>query len=47
MENDVPVGVVNLGPTRADEAAAVKVEGRLGDTLTALAEALLGADATR
>lgn len=47
VENDVPVAVVNLGPTRADEAAAVKVEGQLGDTLTTLADALLGADATR
>lgn len=47
VENDVPVAVVNLGPTRADETAVVKVEGQLGSTLTTLADALLGADATR
>ncbi|HEX2190003.1 MAG TPA: hypothetical protein VHG51_13945, partial [Longimicrobiaceae bacterium] len=38
----VPVGIVNLGPTRADEGAAAKVEGRLGRVLPRLAEALLG-----
>ena len=42
VERDVPVAVVNLGPTRADEVAAVKVEGRLGRSLPALAEGLLG-----
>ncbi len=39
-EQGVPVAVVNLGPTRADEGAAVKVEGRLGHVLPQLAEAL-------
>lgn len=29
----VPVAVVNLGPTRGDEAARLKVEGRLGEVL--------------
>ena len=37
----VPIGVVNLGPTRADEMAAAKVEGRLGEVLPRVAEALL------
>jgi len=37
----VPVGVVNLGPTRADEVAAVKVEARAGQVLPAVADALL------
>ena len=36
----VPVAVVNRGPTRADEIAAVKVDGALGVLLPALAEAL-------
>lgn len=44
VERDVPVGVVNLGPTRADDVAAVKVDGRLGTTLPALAAELLDAD---
>lgn len=37
----VPVAVVNLGPTRADEEATVRVEGRVGLVLPRLAEALL------
>jgi NAD+-dependent protein deacetylase sirtuin 4 len=36
----VPVGIINLGPTRADATAAVKVEERLGAALPAIAEAL-------
>ena len=43
QEQGVPIGVLNLGPTRADEMAAAKVEGRLGDVLPRLAEALLAA----
>ena len=42
-EEGVPIGIVNLGPTRADEMAAAKVEGTLGRVLPRLAEALLGA----
>lgn len=42
QEQGVPVAVVNMGPTRADEVAAVKVEGRLGTVLPALADSLLG-----
>lgn len=45
VERDLPVGVMNLGPTRADDVAVVKVEGRLGDTLTALADSLLPGNA--
>ena len=43
QDEGVPIAVVNVGPTRADEAAAVKVEGRLGVVLPALADALAGA----
>ena len=42
-DEGVPIAVVNVGPTRADEAAALKVEGRLGVVLPALADALAGA----
>jgi NAD-dependent SIR2 family protein deacetylase len=41
QKEGMPIGIVNLGPTRADEVAAVKVEGRLGVALPRLAEALL------
>jgi NAD-dependent SIR2 family protein deacetylase len=37
----IPIAVINLGATRADDMAAAKVEGRLGDVLPALADALL------
>jgi NAD+-dependent protein deacetylase sirtuin 4 len=37
----VPIAVINQGPTRADEVAAVKVEARLGSVLPAIADALL------
>ena len=38
----VPVAIVNLGPTRADDLADLKVEARLGAALPWLAEALTG-----
>lgn len=41
QQEGVPIAVANLGPTRADEAAAVRVDGRLGDLLPALAASLL------
>jgi NAD-dependent SIR2 family protein deacetylase len=41
QQEGVPIAVVNLGPTRADEAAAAKVEGTLGLVLPRLADALL------
>ncbi len=37
-QTGMPVGIVNDGPTRGDEAAAVRVHGRLGAVLPALAE---------
>lgn len=40
-ETGIPIGVVNLGPTRADEMALAKVNGRLGEVLPRLMEALL------
>lgn len=39
-EQGVPIAIVNLGPTRADEMAAAKVEGRLGHVLPLLARSL-------
>jgi NAD-dependent SIR2 family protein deacetylase len=41
QQEGVPIAVVNLGPTRADEMAAAKVEGTLGLVLPRLADALL------
>jgi NAD-dependent deacetylase sirtuin 4 len=41
QQDGVPIGIVNIGPTRADEMAAAKVEGPLGSVLPALADALL------
>lgn len=35
-----PIGVINLGSTRADEVAAVKVEAAIGDALPVLAYSL-------
>lgn len=39
-ERGQPVAVVNLGPTRGDADASLKVEGRAGDILPRLATAL-------
>lgn len=39
----VPIAIVNLGPTRADDLAATRVDGRLGEVLPRLADALVGA----
>jgi len=41
----IPVAIVNLGPTRADDLAEVKVEGRLGEVLPRLVEELAAAEA--
>jgi NAD-dependent SIR2 family protein deacetylase len=35
-----PIAIVNQGPTRADPLARVRVEGRLGEALPALAQAM-------
>lgn len=40
VERGLPIAVVNLGPTRADEHAVTKVEGRLGEVIPQLAAAL-------
>lgn len=32
-ERNIPIAIVNIGPTRGDELAAVKVEGRVGEVL--------------
>jgi NAD-dependent deacetylase sirtuin 4 len=40
QQDGVPIGIINIGPTRADEMAAAKVEGPLGRILPRLAEAL-------
>jgi len=37
----VPIAIVNIGPTRADDLAAAKVEGRLGSVLPGIADALV------
>ncbi len=42
QRDDKPVAIVNLGPTRGDEVAALKVEGRLGQVLPELARVLCG-----
>ena len=39
-ERNIPVALVNLGPTRADGEATLRVEGRAGEVLAALALAL-------
>ena len=39
-KRSMPVAVVNIGPTRADEVALVKVEGQLGQIVPELAERL-------
>jgi len=40
-ERGLPIAIVNIGPTRGDEFAAIKVEGRLGLVLPKVADALL------
>ena len=35
-ERGVPVAIVNIGPTRADDLAALKIEAKCGDVLSAL-----------
>lgn len=40
QQDGVPIAIVNIGPTRADEMAACKVEGPLGRILPRLSEAL-------
>lgn len=42
VRDRVPIVVINIGATRADDVAAVKVEARLGHVLPGLAESLMG-----
>jgi NAD-dependent SIR2 family protein deacetylase len=42
IAKSMPVGVVNDGPTRADDLAAVRVAARLGPTLSELADRSVG-----
>lgn len=39
-ERGLPIALVNLGPTRADELATVRIDARVGDVLPALVEGL-------
>jgi len=39
-ERALPVAIVNRGPTRGDDHAAIRIDGRAGEVLTALAHAL-------
>jgi len=41
-ERGVPVAIVNLGPTRGDDHAAIRIDARLGELLPRLAKALIG-----
>ncbi len=40
-ERGIPIAIVNIGPTRGDNLASIRVEGRLGTLLPALSSALL------
>jgi NAD-dependent deacetylase sirtuin 4 len=42
-ERGIPVGVINLGPTRADDLVRARVEARAGDVLPQLAARLIEA----
>jgi NAD-dependent SIR2 family protein deacetylase len=35
-ERGAPIAIVNIGPTRADDLATLKIEGKCGEVLTAL-----------
>jgi NAD+-dependent protein deacetylase sirtuin 4 len=38
-ERGIPIAIVNIGPTRGDELASIKVEAKVGEVLSALAAA--------
>ncbi|HEY4131034.1 MAG TPA: NAD-dependent protein deacetylase [Gemmatimonadaceae bacterium] len=40
-EIGMPIGVMNIGPTRADDVAAVKVDASVGDALSEVANLLI------
>jgi len=37
-ERGVPIAIVNIGPTRGDDLATLKIEAKCGATLSAVAE---------
>ena len=39
-ERNVPVGIVNIGPTRGDDLASIKIEEKCGTVLTAALDAV-------
>lgn len=39
-DREMPIAILTIGPTRADDLAAAKVEGRLGDLMPRLVRAL-------
>jgi len=41
--HDIPVGIINRGPTRGDDLATVKVDGGCSELLVLLASELTGA----
>jgi NAD-dependent SIR2 family protein deacetylase len=38
-ERGIPIAILNIGPTRADDIATLKIEDRCGDVLSSLGEA--------
>ena len=42
-ERGLPLAIVNIGPTRADELASVKIEAKCGDVLQAVVQGALNA----
>jgi NAD+-dependent protein deacetylase sirtuin 4 len=47
VRDSVPVAIVNRGPTRADDVAAVKIDDALGSVMPALARALATAQVSQ
>jgi NAD-dependent SIR2 family protein deacetylase len=41
-QRGIPIALVNLGPTRADDVATVKLDAKLGEALPVIAQALAG-----
>jgi NAD-dependent SIR2 family protein deacetylase len=41
-ERGIPLAIVNIGPTRADELSCLKIERSCGDVLRAVVESVLG-----
>jgi len=39
-EKGIPIAILNVGPTRADDLAALKVEARCGEALAEVVEAM-------